>query len=271
MKKITPVVCACLSVVLLAAGCSRKEKVEPAPEPETEFVLEDHQDLIQENFLPSVVMAPNAGLNILGRDYRMHRMKTLSRGNVFETVQVNGAVRSINLFDEESEKSETYIHAVHDDVDFWIFSDYVAQNAVPAIVVEAFGGLKFGTIVAEAVQNKEDESGKTTVFYFDKARDKVCSLETDRQKVSTYRDDVEMAAIVEKLKVTTRATPRNELFLKAERLNPSPQMKKILEDQKVEKLSYDYQEVLKSMPGARYIVNVEELNTVDQSKDPFSR
>ena len=91
----------------------------------------------------------------------------------------------------------------------------------------------------------------------------------DQDKVSTYKDDVEMAAIIEKLRVTARATPRNELLLRAEKPNPSPAMRKVLEGEKTEKLSYDYQEVLKSMPGSRYIVNVGELNTVDQSKDPF--
>ncbi|MCQ2585457.1 MAG: hypothetical protein MJ185_07695 [Treponema sp.] len=240
----------------------------------TDFEIPDSLDLFEEQLLPSVVLSPNAGLNVLGRDNQMHKMKSLSRGNAFETVQVNGAVRTLNLYDEK-ENAETYIHAVSDNVDFWIYKNYVAENALPAIIVEETKGLKFGQIVAlglekvEADKTVEDENSKAVVYYFDKKQDKVCSMMMDQDKVSTYKDDVEMAAIIEKLRVTARATPRNELFLRAEKLNPSPAMKKVLEGEKTEKLSYDYQEVLKSMPGSRYIVNVGELNTVDQSKDPF--
>lgn len=241
---------------------------------EIDFEIPDSLDLLEEQLLPSVVLSPNAGLNVLGRDNRMHKMKSLSRGNAFETVQVNGAVRALNLYDEK-ENAETYVHAVSENVDFWIYKNYVAENALPAIIVEETKGLKFGQIVALGLEKAgadetvEDEKLKAVVYYFDKKQDKVCSIMMDYDKVSTYKDDVEMAAIIEKLRVTARATPRNELFLRAEKLNPSPAMKKVLEGEKTEKLSYDYQEVLKSMPGSRYIVNVGELNTVDQSKDPF--
>ncbi len=253
-------------------SCSEKKVLEPpVQEEEEEIEIPEHIDLIEERLLPSVVLAPNVSLNILGRDNKMHKMKSLSRGNTFDTVQVNGAVRILNLYDEE-ENPETYIHAVYDSVDFWIYENYIAKNAVPGIIVEAGDGLKFGQIVALHLSSEEtesEESGRVKISYFDREQDKVCEIETGAEKVSTYKDDVEMAAIVEKLRTTTRATPRNELFLKAEKLNASPAMKKILDAEKTEKLSYDYQEVLKTMPGARYIVNVEELNTVDQSKDPF--
>ena len=200
----------------------------------------------------------------------MHRMKILSRGNVFETIALNGNVESINLYTDGNENPETYCHAVSDNVDFWIFSDYVALDAVPAIMTENSDGLKFGQIVALGKKNQTEEIiQKVPVWYFDSSKDKVLCIMIDPEKVSTYSDDIEMAAIIEKLRVTTRAVPRKELFLRAAKLNPSPALQKILDEQKTEKLSYDYQEVLKSMPGARYIVNVEELNTVDQSKDPF--
>ena len=38
---------------------------------------------------------------------------------------------------------------------------------------------------------------------------------------------------------------------------------------KVETKTYNYQEVLKSMQRMTFGVNVDELMTVDQSKDPF--
>lgn len=265
-------------VIPMLSSCKGKIKeseqtTQPVTE-ETGFEIPEHIDLIEEQFLPSVVLSPNAGLNVLGRDKQMHKMKSLSCGNAFETVQVNGAVITLNLYDEK-ENAETYVHAVSENVDFWIYKNYVAENALPAIIIEETAGFKFGQIVAlgldkvEAYDAAEEDKTKALVYYFDKNQDKVCSILMDQAKVSTCKDDVEMAAIIEKLRVTARATPRNELFLRAEKLNASPAMKKVLEGEKTEKLSYDYQEVLKSMPGSRYIVNVGELNTVDQSKDPF--
>lgn len=265
-------------VIPMLSSCKGKIKeseqtTQPVTE-ETGFEIPEHIDLLEEQLLPSVVLSPNAGLNVLGRDKQMHKMKSLSCGNAFETVQVNGAVITLNLYDEK-ENAETYVHAVSENVDFWIYKNYVAENALPAIIIEETAGFKFGQIVAlgldkvEAYDAAEEDKTKALVYYFDKNQDKVCSILMDQAKVSTCKDDVEMAAIIEKLRVTARATPRNELFLRAEKLNASPAMKKVLEGEKTEKLSYDYQEVLKSMPGSRYIVNVGELNTVDQSKDPF--
>lgn len=265
-------------VIPMLSSCKGKIKeseqtTQPVTE-ETGFEIPEHIDLLEEQLLPSVVLSPNAGLNVLGRDKQMHKMKSLSCGNAFETVQVNGAVITLNLYDEK-ENTETYVHAVSENVDFWIYKNYVAENALPAIIIEETAGFKFGQIVAlgldkvEAYDAAEEDKTKALVYYFDKNQDKVCSILMDQAKVSTCKDDVEMAAIIEKLRVTARATPRNELFLRAEKLNASPAMKKVLEGEKTEKLSYDYQEVLKSMPGSRYIVNVGELNTVDQSKDPF--
>lgn len=265
-------------VIPMLSSCKGKIKeseqtTQPVTE-ETDFEIPEHIDLLEEQLLPSVVLSPNAGLNVLGRDKQMHKMKSLSCGNAFETVQVNGAVITLNLYDEK-ENVETYVHAVSENVDFWIYKNFVAENALPAIIIEETAGFKFGQIVAlgldkvEADDSGEEDKTKALVYYFDKKQDKVCSILMDQAKVSTCKDDVEMAAIIEKLRVTARATPRNELFLRAEKLNASPAMKKVLEGEKTEKLSYDYQEVLKSMPGSRYIVNVGELNTVDQSKDPF--
>lgn len=261
------------SVLLFSCG-QKKLPVETEEKTDDDFSIEipEEPDRIQieEKLLPSVVLSPNAGLNLLGRDNKMHRMKSLSSGNVLSAVEAGGELQLINLFsEEENAVPETYVRAVYDNVDFWVYADYVAADAEPAIILKTGDGLKFSQIVAVSLRAQDDPE-MSLIYYFDSSLDKVCSKLIPSEDVSTYADDVEMASIIQKLKTTTRATPRNELFLKAEKLNASPAMKKKLDAEKTEKLSYDYQEVLKTMPGARYIVNVEELNTVDQSKDPFS-
>jgi hypothetical protein len=47
-------------------------------------------------------------------------------------------------------------------------------------------------------------------------------------------------------------------------------VKAALDDQMVEKLSYNYEEVVKNLQKQLYGVHVNELLTVDQSKDPFA-
>ena len=82
-------------------------------------------------------------------------------------------------------------------------------------------------------------------------------------------DDIIVSSIVEELKVTARAVPRNELFAKAAKYNPGQKVLAALNEQKVEKNTYSYKQVLKSVKKMSYGVNVDELMTVDQSKDPF--
>lgn len=268
-KSLFPVVFLCLAAVM--AGCKGKT-VEPEAVPsEEEPEIQIYEEPLVTELCPSVVLSGSAGLSLLGRDNKMHRMQSLSKGDVFQVVKTNGETDSLNLYEEGNDNPEKYFHAVYDQVDFWIFADYVVPDSVPAIVVESVENLSAGTIIALcSEENQDPENSLAKIFWFNKADQKVHEAQVDSSKISTHVDDVEMAAIIQKLKTTTRATPRNELFLRAEKLNASPAMKKKLDAEKTEKLSYDYQEVLKSMPGARYIVNMEELNTVDQSKDPFS-
>lgn len=264
-----------LVLTVFAFSCKNKPlpaEPEENKEPDIEIEIPENPPLIraEEKLLSSVVLAPNAGLNILGRDNKMHRMKSLSSGNALAAVEAGGELQLLNLFpEEENSVPETYVRAVYDNVDFWVYADYVATDAEPAIMLKSGNGLKFSQIVAVSLR-AQDDPDMSLIYFYDSSSDKVCSRLVSSEDVSTYADDVEMASIIQKLKTTTRATPRNELFLRAEKLNASPAMKKKLDAEKTEKLSYDYQEVLKTMPGAKYIVNVEELNTVDQSKDPFS-
>ena len=78
-----------------------------------------------------------------------------------------------------------------------------------------------------------------------------------------------MSQIAEDLKVTKRAVPRNELFARASKYKPCKKVLAALNAQKEEKKTYSYQQVLKSVQRMNFGVNVDELMTVDQSKDPF--
>lgn len=234
-----------------------------------------------EKLVPTVVLAPSAGLNLFGRDEKMHKLSSLSKGDVFNAVFIDDNLDSKLVADEK------YIHGVNGNLDYWIFADYLAVNATPSLVIEKASvysdksltipkgvNISFATIVAtskeaDSTQNKN----AAKVFWYDKSASKVLEGFIDAEKISSNKDDAIVAGIIEKLRVTTRAVPRNELFKKAFALNPSPKMKKILQAEQVEKIEYDYDEVVKSLskvnPGQRYRVNVEELMTVDQSKDPF--
>jgi len=235
-----------------------------------------------EKFVPTVVLSPSAGLNLFGRDEKMHKIASLSKGDVFNAVYIDD-----NL-DEKMIDTEKYIHGISGNIDYWIFSDYLAVNAKPSLVIEKTAvyedknltnpkgeNVSFATVIAtqnETDSIKNEKSAK--IFWYDNKKSKVLEGFIDAEKISNNKDDVIVAGIIEKLRVTTRAVPRNELFKKAFALNPSQKMKNILKSEQVEKISYDYDEVVKALStvgtGKRYKVDVKELMTVDQSKDPFN-
>lgn len=227
-----------------------------------------------ESFADGVILAPDAGINIKGRDEKLYKLSSVIKGTNLQVVQKDGVTDSL-IFDEEN-----YIHCVYDNVDCWIFSDYLAVDSVPAVIIEKcsvfndetlqgeqIASFRFGSVIASGYI--EEDTTVVLVYWFDKKSKKVLTGFVAAENVSTYMDDVQVAAIIEKLRVTHRAVPRNELFKKAYSLNPSPKMKVILDGEQVEKIEYSYKEVVKTLPGKRYSVNVDELNTVDQSKDPF--
>ena len=74
---------------------------------------------------------------------------------------------------------------------------------------------------------------------------------------------------VKQLRITKRATLRNEIFKRAAKYKPCLKVAAALDAEKTEKIENNYQDVLNALPGAKYKVNVPELLTVDQSKDPF--
>jgi len=61
----------------------------------------------------------------------------------------------------------------------------------------------------------------------------------------------------------------NELFKKAAVYKPCAKVGAALEAEKVERVTNNYQDVLNALPGAKNKVNIPDLLTVDQSKDPF--
>jgi len=183
----------------------------------------------------------------------------------------------------------TYLHAVYDSVDFWIPESDVALSSESAIVIfdaalyedaqllspktDGLTKLKFGTIVARNSQPENQESEPQSyenIFYYDSSKKIVQSGFLKQGSTSNKEDDIEVLKIVEQLKVTKKAVDRNNLFARAEKYNPSPLVKAALDDQMVEKLSYNYEEVVKNLQKQLYGVHVNELLTVDQSKDPFA-
>ena len=134
--------------------------------------------------------------------------------------------------------------------------------------------MRFGTVIARNLQLEDQESEQQAevyenIFYYDTSKKIVQSGFIKPGSTSDKQDDIEVLKIVEQLKVTTKAVARNDLFARAEKYNPSPLVKAALEDQMVEKLSYNYEEVVKNLQKQLFGVDVNELLTVDQSKDPF--
>ena len=130
--------------------------------------------------------------------------------------------------------------------------------------------LRFSSLIAKTVEKLSDENPDSVkVFYYDLAKKSVQEAYVLSSSISTLKDDIVVSQIAESLKTTKRAVPRNELFLEAAKYKPCQKVLAVLNEQKVEKKTYSYQEVLKSMQKMSFGVNVEELLTVDQSKDPF--
>ena len=115
----------------------------------------------------------------------------------------------------------------------------------------------------------DENPDSVKVFYYDLAKKSVQEAYVLSSSISTLKDDIVVSQIAESLKTTKRAVPRNELFSEAAKYKPCQKVLAVLNEQKVEKKTYSYQEVLKSMQKMSFGVNFEELLTVDQSKDPF--
>lgn len=199
-------------------------------------------------------------------------------------------------------KGTEYVHVIHDNLDFWLEKSVFALNCQTAVAIEKTflysdlelkqkltaspNPLKFASMIAVALNENEsetepevlsdkpkktDSSGYDSVkiFYFDTDKNNVREAYVSAASISSRIDDIVVSQIAEDLKVTKKAVPRNELFARAAKYKPCAKVLAALNAQKVETRTYNYQEVLKSMQRMSFGVNVDELMTVDQSKDPF--
>lgn len=198
--------------------------------------------------------------------------------------------------DESSQNSENqeivlkgteYAHAVYDNVDFWIEKSVFALNSEKAVVIEPAtlyavydltqkldaspNPLKFAAIVGKSsdADSENPDSKSVKISFYDTNSKSVREAFVSKDSISTRIDDIEVSRIAEQLKTTKRAAPRNELFRKAAKYKPCQKVLAALNANQETKKTYDYQEVLKSVKKIGIGVNVDELLTVDQSKDPF--
>ena len=250
------------------------------------FDLEAVQEQISEpdRFVSAIVLSPSTKLYLQGRDKNMHSIFNLKNNDTIEILLAKNSDRpEINL------ENETYIHAVYDSIDFWIPESDIALSSESAVIIfdstlyedagllspktDGLAKLRFGTVVAKNPQPQTQDSEPQSfenIFYYDTSKKIVQSGFIKQGNTSNKKDDIEVLKIVEQLKVTKKAVDRNNLFARAEKYNPSPLVKAALDDQMVEKLSYNYDEVVNNLRKQLYGVHVDELLTVDQSKDPFA-
>ena len=195
---------------------------------------------------------------------------------------------------QTSQKGTGYVHVVHENMDFWLEKSVFALRCENAVAIEKTflyadsaltqklespqSPLKFAEKIAKAKDVDESETMVTgeiknpdsaKIFFYDTKEKTVRQAFVQVSSISTRKDDIVVSQIAEELKVTKRAVPRNELFARAAKYKPCKKVLAALNAQKTETKTYNYQEVLKSMQRMSFGVNVDELLTVDQSKDPF--
>ena len=276
----------CVFVIVLAS-CAKKNKIAAENTgPAVDFDLEAAQEQIPEpdRFVSAIVLSPSTQLYLQGRDNNMHSIFTLKNNDAIEILLAKNSDKP-----ETNLENEAFIHAVYDSIDFWIPQSDIAISSESAVMIfdstlyedagllspktDGLTKLKFGTVIARNPQPETLESEPQSyenIFYYDSSKKIVQSGFIKQGNTSNKEDDIEVLKIVDQLKVTKKAVDRNTLFARAEKYNPSPLVKAALDDQMIEKLSYDYEEVVKNLQKQLFGVHVNELLTVDQSKDPFS-
>lgn len=255
---------------------SQEQTAEVSTAP-AETVVEEPQPI--ESFSRGTIITKTASLHLFGRDRKMHRIISLNQGNSLEAVYLNGKA---DEFQDTENLNELFYHVIYDSIDYWIYQEDFFLESVGAVVIERCPlfkdqnlsipadenkSLGFGTFVAE---RKGSGDSSVEISFYDRNRKTKCSYYADDRFISTSIDDIEVLKIVEQLKVTKRAVPRNELFKRAAKFNPREKVKAALKAQQTEYVENNYEDVLKALPKAKYGVNIPELMTVDQSKDPFN-
>ena len=274
----------CVLAAVLAS-CSKKDKI-AIENTEPEVDLESEQENISEpdRFVSAIVLSPSTQLYLQGRDNNMHSILSIKNNATIDILLSNNSDEP-----ETNLENKTFLHAVYDSVDFWILESDIAISSESAVVIfdstlyedaqllspktDGLTKLRFGTVIARnpqpETQGSEPQSYEN-IFYYDTSKKIVQNGFIKLGNTSNKEDDIEVLKIVDQLKVAKKAVDRNALFARAEKYNPSPMVKAALDDQMIEKLTYDYDEVVKNLQKQLHGVHVNELLTVDQSKDPFS-
>lgn len=236
--------------------------------------------VIDTKFVPDEVQADGAS--------SIAKTDTINQNPQNEESSKNGEsdenVVSTGSTTDKQLKVTEYAHAVYDNVDFWIEKSVFALNSEKAVVIEPAtlyavydltqkldaspNPLKFAAIVGKSF-DENPESKSVKIFFYDTNAKSVREAFVSKSSISTRIDDIEVSKIAEQLKNTKRAALRNELFRKAAKYRPCQKVLAALNANTETKKTYDYQEVLKSVKKIGIGVNVDELLTVDQSKDPF--
>jgi len=266
------------------------------------------EEVISESFVSGRVLSKKAGLCLLGRDSKMHSLIRLSAGDEISVLELKGIIDTKFIPDSQDEKSneagakngespasaesqesisgKEYVHVVYDNMDFWLEKSLIALNCESAVVIEktylysdaalserldnGVNPLRFATLIAIEKNTEMNENPQSVkVFYFDSGLNSVQEAYLSADSISSREDDIVVSQIAEELKVTKRAHPRNELFARAAKYKPCAKVLAALNSQKEEKRTYSYKEAVRNMQKMSFGVNVDELLTVDQSKDPF--
>lgn len=246
---------------------------------QTEEIKKENLQEETEEIIEATVLSPKTYLYLLGRDNKMHKiLKLLCNEKIF-SIYINKKAETIEF------ENVIYIKSIYDEVEYWININDIALQCKKALVLENTilyadkefllttdeknSPFEFGQFIYIST-NEEDKSDffyKT--FYYDKNSNKVKFAYIKKDSISTQIDDLVVMECIIQLRQTKRAILRNEFFNKAAKYKPCAKISNALEDEKTEKIENNYQDVLNALPGAKYKVNVPELLTVDQSKDPF--
>ena len=274
-----------VSILPLTFTSYIKKAPEAVPQNETVEQTDNPADTIEEQVQPqetlvqAKVLSPKTGLYLSGRDENLHQILSLQYGKNISVVFLDNAPVLLEA------ENNTYIKTIYDQVEFWIELNSIALQCKNALVLsktslyadkefnlptdETNSPFRFGDFVFVSTAADDNSDSFDRIYYYDKSSKSVKSAFIKKGLISTRIDDIEVMDCVRQLRKTKRATPRNELFRRASKYKPCQKVAAALEAEKTEKIENNYQDVLNALPGAKYKVNVPELLTVDQSKDPF--
>jgi len=238
---------------------------------------DSQKELPAETFQKATILAEKLQLCLYGRDGQMHGIRSLKKSSTVEILYSDGVLNSKQV------ENSAFLPVVYENCDYWIDGSKLALNSIPAVIIEktipfqdkelktplSDRSLKFGTAVAMALSEEYVTEDTQMIYFVDSKDDVLYSAWIKKDDLSSREDDIVVMQVVEDLRVTKRAAPRNELFLKAAKYKPCAKVAAALEAEKVERVTNNYQDVLNALPGAKIKVNIPELLTVDQSKDPF--